>query len=104
MIFLILNFLFSEDSNLKELTCVPCSFKNIQVKAIYFCQTCEDPEPLFETCASQHTRQKLTRGHEIGKDIWKYFKLQTILGYSILGYLSFINSKKLPLNVSSCIL
>lgn len=69
-----------EESNLNEITCVPCSFENVQVKAAYFCQTCEDPEPLCETCATQHTRQKLTRGHEIGKDVWKYFKLRSILG------------------------
>lgn len=80
-------FSFSEDSNLKELTCVPCSFENERVKATYFCQTCEDPEPLCETCATQHTRQKLTRGHEIVKDIWKYFKLQTFLGYFAFSFI-----------------
>lgn len=72
---------------MKEITCVPCSFENVQVKAAYFCQTCEDPEPLCETCATQHTRQKLTRGHEIGKDLWKYFKLRSILGYFAFRFL-----------------
>lgn len=80
-------FSFSEDSNVKEFTCVPCSFENEQVKATCFCQTCEDPEPLCETCATQHTRQKLTRGHEIVKDIWKYFKLQTFLGYFAFSFI-----------------
>lgn len=70
----------NEDCNLKELTCVPCSFENVHVKAAYFCHTCKDPEQLCETCSTQHTRQKLTRGHEICKDIWKYFKLHAILG------------------------
>lgn len=72
---------------MKELTCVPCSFENVQVKAAYFCHTCKDPEPLCETCSTQHTRQKLTRGHEIYKDIWKYFKLHAILGYSAFCFL-----------------
>lgn len=72
---------------MKKLTCVPCSFENIQVKAAYFCQTCEDPEPLCETCAAQHTRQKLARGHEIAKNIWKYLNLQTISGYFAFSFL-----------------
>lgn len=76
-----LNFIFREDSNLKEITCVPCSLKNVQVKATFFCQSCEDPKPLCETCATQHTRQKLTRDHNIVKDILKYFKVQTFFRY-----------------------
>lgn len=72
---------------MKELTCVPCSFENKPVKATYFCQSCKDPEPLCETCATQHTRQKLTRGHEIVRDIWKYFKLQTFLGYFAFSFI-----------------
>lgn len=39
------------------MTCVPCSIENVQIKAAYFCQTCEKPEPLCETCATQYTRQ-----------------------------------------------
>lgn len=35
------------------MTCVPCSIENVQVKAAYFCQTCENPEPLCETYSTE---------------------------------------------------
>lgn len=63
------------------MTCVPCSIESVQVKAAYFCQTCEKPEPLCETCATQHTRQKLTQDHNMSKDFLKYFKLRLTFGY-----------------------
>lgn len=37
----------------------------MKTKGTHFCKTCEDPEPLCDNCARQHTRHKLFRDHEI---------------------------------------
>lgn len=62
--FLFLLFFFRE----KEFLCGPCLCAKIQIKATKFCKTCEDPEPLCESCSQHHYRQKATRGHNICDD------------------------------------
>lgn len=44
-------------------------YGNIQTEATSFCKTCEDPELLCKDCATQHTRQRETKEHEICSDI-----------------------------------
>lgn len=65
------------DQHKRERECGPCSFENIHFKATHFCKTCDDPEPLCETCAKQHTRQKICRDHEICKDIRAFPKFRS---------------------------
>ena len=49
--------------------CNPCLFGDEQIEATHYCMTCEDPEPLCEACAQQHTRHKASRHHEINDDL-----------------------------------
>ena len=53
----------------KEVLCDPCLSGDERTAATGFCKTCEDPEPLCDGCAKQHTRQKATKGHEISNDL-----------------------------------
>lgn len=41
----------------------------MQTEASSFCKTCEDPEPMCETCAEHHTLQQISRCHELSTDI-----------------------------------
>lgn len=52
----------------KRKLCKPCFFHNLQVQATHLCKTCDDEEPLCETCAQYHTKQKLFKDHELSKD------------------------------------
>ncbi|XP_078322456.1 uncharacterized protein LOC111105028 isoform X2 [Crassostrea virginica] len=52
-----------------EILCDPCLYENVQIAGTSFCKTCQDPEPLCDGCAQQHTRQKSFRHHEISKEI-----------------------------------
>lgn len=54
--------------------CEPCTSENLQVQATHFCQTCDDPEPLCDTCASHHTKQKLGKNHKLSKKIEDFTK------------------------------
>lgn len=56
----------------KQIACEPCSTEDTQVPATHFCKTCDDPEPLCETCAKHHTKQKQSRNHEICRDMREY--------------------------------
>ena len=56
----------------KDLLCEPCLCADVAIKATKVCKTCEDPEPLCESCAQQHNRQKATRGHEMCDDFKEY--------------------------------
>lgn len=56
----------------KQIVCEPCSTEDTQVPATHFCKTCDDPEPLCETCAKHHTKQKQSRNHEICRDMREY--------------------------------
>lgn len=49
----------------ERLLCEPCSTDNVQIEATRFCKTCDDPEPVCETCAKHHLRQKLSKDHEM---------------------------------------
>lgn len=69
---------FRRDTQIKrETLCIPCLDDSLDVKATHFCKTCEDPEPLCESCAKQHTRQKMAKNHEICSDIAKFSTTQT---------------------------
>lgn len=46
--------------------------EDTHIKATHFCKTCEDPEPFCESCAKQHTRQKICKDHEICGDMNDY--------------------------------
>lgn len=48
-----------------EVLCESCLFGNLNIRATHFCKTCEDPEPLCNSCAQLHIRHKLCRDHEI---------------------------------------
>lgn len=58
---------FSKNGSTKIL-CEPCSTADEQVKATHFCRTCDDPEPLCETCSEHHLKQKLSKNHELCAD------------------------------------
>lgn len=76
------SFSFSKKThNEKNILCSPCSNDNVDVKATHFCKTCKDPEPLCESCAKQHTRQKLARNHDVCADITDFSTLQPNDGY-----------------------
>lgn len=63
-----------EDEN--EIFCDPCLYGDQQIIATFFCKTCDVPEPLCGDCAKQHSRQKLSRDHELCDDMKKYPNLQ----------------------------
>lgn len=65
---------FRENDIVKEILCEPCITENIQVSASFFCKTCEDPEPLCDICARHHTKQKLSKNHELCEDITDFRK------------------------------
>lgn len=57
---------FSQNKNEENVEfCDPCLRKNLKKKQTHFCKTCEVPEALCKDCAQQHTRQKVSRHHEI---------------------------------------
>ena len=55
-----------------EVLCDPCLSGDERTAATGFCKTCEDPEPLCDGCAKQHTRQKATKNHEINNDLTQF--------------------------------
>lgn len=63
----------SADQKTQKIVCVPCTFKKLQNEATRFCKTCEDPEPMCETCAEHHTLQQISRNHELSADIQEFF-------------------------------
>lgn len=54
--------------------CDPCSNEDIHVPATHFCKTCDDPEPLCESCAKHHIRQKICRNHQICENIQEFMQ------------------------------
>lgn len=64
--------IFRDTDTEKQIACEPCSTEDTQVPATHFCKTCDDPEPLCETCAKHHTKQKQSRNHEICRDMREY--------------------------------
>lgn len=66
-------FCFRVDSKKKEdIECEPCLNDAQKITATHFCKTCEDPEPLCESCAKQHSRQKAFRDHELSRNIREF--------------------------------
>lgn len=63
----------------KQIFCHPCLCGDKQIKATHFCETCEDPEPLCEVCAQQHTRHKASRNHKIRDDLKQLSNLEDTL-------------------------
>lgn len=58
----------------KHIFCEPCSTENNDVVATFFCKTCDDPEPLCNACAKQHTKQKLSKNHELCANLKEFQK------------------------------
>lgn len=70
---LLLTFRFSVDLQQEEnVVCDQCLNDDKKVTATYFCKTCEDPEPLCELCAKQHTRQKAFRDHSLNGNMHEF--------------------------------
>lgn len=63
----------------ENIYCDPCLYEDIKTKATQFCKTCDAPEPLCNDCAKQHSRQKLSRDHELCNDIQEYLNNQKYL-------------------------
>ena len=59
--------------NIQQLTkyipCEPCSYESNENSATQFCLDCEEPEPMCNTCASQHLKQRSGRGHTLCENI-----------------------------------
>lgn len=51
--------------------CDLCLRKNLRRKQTHFCKTCDVPEALCKDCAQQHTRNRVSRHHEICEDAGK---------------------------------
>lgn len=65
-------FFSADEPNQEDMFCDPCLYADIKIKATHYCKTCDDPEPLCNDCARQHTRQKLSRHHEICDNIGEF--------------------------------
>lgn len=66
------NFFFiSSYKESTKLLCDLCSIED-EYEATHFCKTCEDPDPLCETCAKRHLREKPFRSHEMCSDIEQF--------------------------------
>lgn len=77
-------FFFRKSNIVNGLLCEPCSTENNQVLATFFCKTCDDPEPLCDTCANQHTRQKLSRNHKLCDDLKEFQKKVKIASFHVI--------------------
>lgn len=81
---------FSAEQKTQKIVCVPCTFKKLRNEATRFCKTCEDPEPMCETCAEHHTLQQISRNHELSADIQELFsRFDQLCVYVIDWYLFF---------------
>lgn len=87
----------------KDILIIPCADDDLEVKATHFCKTCEDPEPLCESCAKQHTRQKIAKNHEISADMATFLTPQKVSRYTckLLTIFIFNSSKSISF---SCVL
>lgn len=95
---------FSQGTQIeKDLLCTPCADDDLEVKATHFCKTCEDPEPLCESCAKQHSRQKIAKNHEISADMATFHTPQQVSRYTceLLTIFIFNSSKSISF---SCML
>ncbi|CAC5383637.1 unnamed protein product [Mytilus coruscus] len=66
----------NQDHNVKsimeEILCEACRRADRREHAALYCQECEDPEPLCQSCATQHQAMKKTRNHQLSTDIATY--------------------------------
>ena len=60
----------------RRVFCEPCSFENKSKEADRFCKSCQDPEPMCEDCAKEHTRHRITRGHKMCLDLEQFLNIQ----------------------------
>ena len=58
----------------KQILCEQCLLDDTKTEATRFCKSCKDPEPMCETCAKLHIRQKNSRDHELCQDLQKMSK------------------------------
>lgn len=60
-----------DESNTQQdtLLCDPCLYGSKKNTATHFCTTCDVPEPLCVNCAQQHTRQRISRDHQLCDNI-----------------------------------
>lgn len=72
-------FFSTEHTDAQEVFCDPCLYDDKNTKATHYCKTCDVPEPLCIDCAKQHTRQKLSRDHELCDNIGEFQKYQRYL-------------------------
>lgn len=63
-----------EHESAKEILCEQCLLDDTKTEATRFCKSCKDPEPMCETCAKLHIRQKNSRDHELCQDLQKMSK------------------------------
>lgn len=62
----------ADQTEQSDIFCDPCLYGNLKNKATHFCKSCDFPEPLCKYCAQQHSRQKLSRDHELCKDMKEF--------------------------------
>lgn len=61
--------------------CEPCSNEDKAITATHFCKSCYDPEPLCESCAKEHSRQKISKYHILCDKIEEFPLIKTKLWY-----------------------
>lgn len=83
--------IYKRQDNESAIFCDPCSYENQQIIAKFFCKTCDPPEPLCDDCAQQHSRQKLSRDHELCDDMKKYPNLPLEKNQEYVDYFIFWN-------------
>ncbi|XP_062611155.1 uncharacterized protein LOC134273000 [Saccostrea cucullata] len=66
------------DDDKFSVKCIPCKYENESNNATSFCQTCNEPEPMCSTCATQHTRERKTRNHKLCSDLEKLLRSKRI--------------------------
>lgn len=54
--------------------CEPCFSVDLEIQATHFFKTCDDPESLCLTWANHHTKQMLTKNHELSDNMQEFQK------------------------------
>lgn len=102
-------FFFFRENQYKQLEvlCESCLFGNLNIRATHFCKTCEDPEPLCNSCAQLHIRHKLCRDHEICDVIEELLDkkiaiIQKYVGFFTVSIYSSLNNIKMIYHILCC--
>lgn len=66
----------ADQTDQEDIFCDPCLYEDVKTKATHYCKTCDFSEPLCNDCAKQHTRQKLSRDHEMCNNIGEFHNNQ----------------------------